>query len=78
MDHQVEDDGDVRPARHEGREAMALDEARPVQVRQGRQHRRVEALDVAHHQLAPPPRRLGDDRLARGQVLRQGLLDEQV
>ena len=51
VDHQIEHDGDVRAARIERREPVALDEPRRVDVRQRRAHGAIEPLDVAglHH-----------------------------
>src|SRR5918992_4019234 len=46
VNHQVEDDSDVRAAGVEGRETIALDESRRTDVRQRRPDRPVEPLDV--------------------------------
>ena len=53
VDHEVEHDRDVGPARIERRQAVALDEPRRVDVRQRGADRAIEPLDVARlHQRA--------------------------
>jgi hypothetical protein len=46
VNHEIEHDGDVRAARIERREPVALDEARLLDVRQRRANRAIESLDV--------------------------------
>jgi hypothetical protein len=46
VDHEIEHDGDVRAARIEGREPVALDEARLFDIRQRRTNCAIEPLDV--------------------------------
>ena len=65
VDHQVQDDVHVRAALAVRRQPVAFDEARPRQVRLGRQNGRVEALEMAH---------LQDALLAPGQLDERGRL----
>ena len=78
VDHEIEHHVHVRAALAVGREAVALDEARRVQIRLGGQDRCVEALEMPDLQDAPG---MGGkrDQLARlGGRLGDRLLDQHV
>ena len=78
MDHQVEDDPDLRAAHLVGRETLGRDVPRPVGLLLEERHHRVEVLDVAdlHEAALGARRREHPLRLLEGGAY--GLLDQQV
>ena len=76
MDHQVEHDGDVRSARAERGETLAVDEPRLLDVRQRGSNSPIESLympDLDHHAILLGQRQQGVCLLQRR---RDGLFDE--
>src|SRR3970282_725257 len=78
VDHEVEDDGDLRAAPAEGREAVRLDEARAPAPLAQRAERGVPALEVTDLQEDAAPPRLREDRLRLRFRRGERLLDEHV
>ena len=77
VDHEVENDGDVRAARLERGEAVDLEEARLVQVRRRRPHGAVEPLHVPDLQHHPALRRAAHELLRGGHGIRERLFHQQ-
>ena len=76
VDHQVEHDVDVEAALAEAAEAVHLDEAGRLDVRQRGGHRRVEALGVADREHRAVPRRQRDQAVGLLERARHRLLDQ--
>ncbi len=76
VDHEIEHDGDVRTARIERRQTIALDEAGLLDVRQRGTNRAIESLDVACLDQRARSRRDPQELVRLGQRRRDRLLDE--
>src|SRR5688572_12924581 len=78
MDHEIQHDGDVRPARIEGSEPIALDESRRVDERERSPDRAIEPLHVSGLNQRASPLRNRHQLIGLGERGRDRFLDHHV